>query len=224
MATRRATFALLGATRGIGRAVLDTALERGHSVRALVRPTSTLDLDHPNLTVVRGDATDPASIARALEGADALLSAVGTPARSKTPMRTLAAEASVEAMRSTGVTRLIAVSVYGTGETRVHLPFFTRAIIFPLYLRRVIADHEGQEAAVMRSDLDWTLIRPPYLTDEPVTGDYALGFGAKTAGLTWTISRGDVAHSMLDALEQRSLVHAAVGVSYRKASAAAAAT
>lgn len=222
MASQNATFALLGATRGIGRAVLNTALERGHSVRALVRPGSTLDLQHPNLAIVRGDATNPADIARALEGADALLSAIGTPARAKTPMRTRAAEASVEAMRVAGVQRLIAVSVYGAGDTREHLPFFTRAVVFPLYLRRVIADHETQEAAIMHSGLDWTLIRPPYLTDDPVTGDYAIGFGAKTAGLTWKISRADVAHSMLGALEQRSLVHAAVGLSYRKASAAAA--
>lgn len=222
MASQDATFALLGATRGTGRAVLDTALERGHSVRALVRPGSTLGLEHPNLTIVRGDATDPADVARALQGADALLSAIGTPARAKTPVRTQAAEASIEAMRLAGVRRLIAVSVYGAGDTRGHLPFFTRAIVFPLYLRRVIADHETQEEAIMRSGLDWTLVRPPYLTDDPATGDYAIGFGAKTAGLTWKISRADVAHSMLGALEQRSLVHAAVGLSYRKASAAAA--
>jgi putative NADH-flavin reductase len=209
MTSQDSTFALLGATRGIGRAVLDTALDRGHSVRALVRPGSTLDLEHPSLTIVHGDATNPADITQALDGADALLSAIGTPARAKTPMRTRAAEASVEAMRLAGV-------------RREHLPFFTRAIVFPLYLRRVIADHETQEAAIMRSGLDWTLIRPPYLTDDPVTGNYAIGFGANTADLTWKISRADVAHSMLGALEQRSLVNAAVGLSYRKASAAAA--
>lgn len=222
MPTRNASFALLGATRGIGRAVLDLALERGHRVRALVRPDSTLDALHPNLTLVPGDATNPRDVATALAGTEALLSTIGAPARSKHQVRTRAAEACVEAMRVTGVRRLIAVSVYGTGETREHLPFFTRALVFPLFLRRVIADHETQEAAIERSGLDWTLVRPPYLTEGPPTGDYAIDFGAQVSGLTWKISRADVAHAMLGALEQRAYVRSAVGLSYRRSAAAAA--
>ncbi len=221
MVTSNATFALLGATRGIGRIALERALERGHRVRALVRPGSALDITHENLTVVRGDATNPADIARALEGADAVLSAVGTPARAKQPLRTLAARATLEAMERTGVRRLIAVSVYGVGETRAHLPFFTRAVVFPLFLRRVMADHETQDAAIRASGVDWTLLRPPYLTDGPMTGDYAADFGEQTGGLTWKISRADVAHHMLEALETGSYVRGAIGLSYRQAAQAA---
>lgn len=216
------TIALLGATRGIGRLVLAGALDRGHRVRALVRPGSRLDAEHPDLSVVRGDATKAADVARALEGADAVLSAIGVPARTKTPIRTQAAEATIAAMRTAGVRRLIAVSVYGAAETRAHLPFFTRAIVFPLFLRRAIADHETQEDAIRGCDLDWTLIRPPYLTDGPATGDYAVVFGDEIGGLTWQVSRQDVAHAMLEALTQGRHVRKAIGLSYRKASGVAA--
>jgi len=212
------TFALLGATRGIGSIVLQRALERGHRVRALVRAGSTLAHQHERLEVVRGDATDPHDVARALEGTAAVLSAIGVPARAKSPVRTLAARATLEAMQRCGVRRLIAVSVYGTSQTRAHLPFFTRAVVFPLFLRRVMADHETQEQAIRDSDVEWTLVRPPYLTDGPCTAAYASDFGDRIEGLTWKISRADVTHQMLDALERRTHVRRALGMSYREGS------
>lgn len=221
MVTSYANLALLGATRGIGRIVLERALERGHHLRVLVRDLSALDFQHPNLTLVRGDATNPDDVALVLEGADAVLSTIGTPAGSKRAMRTEAAHATLTAMERTGVRRLIAVSVYGAAETRPHLPFFTRAVIFPLFLRRVMADHETQEAAIKASNVEWTLVRPPYLVDGPQTEDYAVAFGEQTGDLTWKISRADVAHRMLEAFERGLHVREAVGVSYRLASAAA---
>lgn len=222
MAQDNTTIALLGATRGIGRLVLEQALERGLRVRALVRRGSDLDVQHPRLTVVRGDATQPADVAEALRCTTAVLSALGTPARNRDGLRTAAAEATLAAMKQTGVDRLIAVSVYGVGDTRAQLPFFTRAIILPVFLRHPMADHAMQEQAVMASDVAWTLIRPPYLTDGPRTADYASAFGSQTAGLTWKISRADVAHFMLDTLVRGTHVRAAVGVSYRQRVASAA--
>lgn len=223
MANENPTLALLGATRGIGRHVLEQALERGYNVRALVRRGSTLDLEHANLTVVRGDATQAQDVAEVLRGTDAVLSALGAPARNKDQLRTQAARATLDAMQRTGVRRLIAVSVYGVGETREHLPFFTRAVVFPFFLRHAIADHETQEQAVMASDVDWTLIRPPYLTDDPVSGVYVSDFGSDTGELTWKISRGDVAHSMLEAFERATHLRRAVGLSYRSQERSAAA-
>jgi len=223
MDNANATLALLGATRGIGRSLLEQALERGYQVRALVRRGSTLDLRHANLTIVRGDATHADDVAELLEGTDAVLSALGAPARNKDKIRTLAARATLEAMQRTGVRRLIAVSVYGTAETREHLPFFTRAVVLPIFLRHAIADHETQEQAIMASDVDWTLIRPPYLTDDAVSGAYVSDFGLQTSGLTWKIGRGDVAHSMLDAFERGTHIRRPIGLSYAQATSAAAA-
>ncbi|MEM6293867.1 MAG: SDR family oxidoreductase [Myxococcota bacterium] len=210
------SLAVLGATGGIGRLALDRALQRGHQVRALVRPNSSLEYTHTNLTVVRGDATNVDDVSRLLEGTSAVLSAIGTPPRARTPARTLAAHATIEAMQRTNVHRLVAISVYGVGTTRPHLPFFTRAVVFPLFLRRVIADHVTQERAIEDSAVDWTLLRPPYLTDGPATGTYAFDFGDDIDGLTWTISRADVAHHMLDAVERGTHVRAALGLSYRR--------
>ena len=208
------TFTLLGATRGIGRALLDQALERGLHVRALVRPGSELPVAHPSLAVIRGDATDEGDLMRAIEGSDAVLSALGAPARNKDHVRESAARATLQAMRKVGTRRLIAVSVYGVGETKAHLPFVTRNVVFPLFLKHAIADHERQEAVIRDSDVQWTLVRPPYLVDGPATGEYAEGF-TEPRGLTWKVSRADVAHYMLNLLTNSRHIHKAVGLSYR---------
>ncbi len=210
------TVTLLGATRGIGRALLEQALERGLHVRALVRPGSEFSVAHPHLTVIRGDATNTADLARAIEGSDAVFSALGAPARNKDHVRESAARATVQAMRKVGTTRLIAVSVYGVGETKAHLPFLTRNVVFPLFLKHAIADHERQEAVIRDSDVQWTLVRPPYLIDGPATGEYVEGF-EETRGLSWKVSRADVAHYMLDLLTGGGHIHEAVGLSYRAA-------
>lgn len=208
------TLALLGATRGIGRHLLEQALERGYRIRTLVRRGSVLDVEHPNLTIVRGDATSSHDVAELIQGSGAVFSALGAPARNKDKIRTRAAHATLEAMHHTGIRRLIAVSVYGTAETREHLPFFTRAVVFPFFLRHAIADHETQEQAIVASDVEWTLIRPPYLTDDPVSGTYASDFGNQIRGLTWKISRADVAHSMLEAFERGAHLRHSIGLSY----------
>jgi len=140
-------------------------------VRALVRPGSEFSVSHPALTVIRGDATNAGDLARAIEGSDAVLSALGAPARNKDHVREAAARATVQAMRKVGTRRLIAVSVYGVGDTKAHLPFITRNIVFPLILKHAIADHECQEAVIRDSDVPWTLVRRPYLVDGPATGE-----------------------------------------------------
>ena len=121
----------------------------------------------------------------------------------------------IEAMRSEGCTRIIAISLLGAHETRAHLPFALRYLIFPLYLRRAAADHERQEDLLAASELDWTVVRPPHLSDGPRTGTYATGFGVDFEGLTLHVSRADVADYALGALRDGVGVGSRVGISDR---------
>ncbi|MGW9207783.1 NAD(P)-dependent oxidoreductase [Embleya sp. NPDC055664] len=73
-----ARIALFGANGGIGVHILREALGRGHHVTAVVRdPARLAGEEHERLTVVTGDATDPASAASVAAGHDALVSAIG---------------------------------------------------------------------------------------------------------------------------------------------------
>jgi len=212
-------LALFGATRGIGRSVLEQALESGHTVTALVRDPSSFAFDHPRLEVIEGDATNAVDVERTIRGADAVLCGLGASALSRSKVRSESARHIVNAMERRGVRRLICVSVLGAHESRAGLPFFLRYVFFPIYLRRAVADHEAQEQIIRDSGVDWTIVRPPFLKDGPQTGDYAHGFDNDEVGLTLDVSRADVADFMLHQIASADYVGRAAGISYRKAAA-----
>jgi uncharacterized protein YbjT (DUF2867 family) len=196
---------VFGATGGIGGHIVRQALDAGHTVTAVVRDRSRLAVpDRSGLSVVTVPGlTEPGPLEPALSGADAALSGVGP--RSLKDLRDTAA---------TGVRRFVAVSAAPVGEVPDGERFVSRRVAYPLVrrlLRKVYADLETMEADIRRSDIEWTVVRPPRLTDKPVTGRYRLAIGANVPNGS-LVSRADVAHAMLALLEDPRAVEAAVGV------------
>jgi uncharacterized protein YbjT (DUF2867 family) len=78
---------------------------------------------------------------------------------------------------------------------------------------RADADLARTEEALRDSGLEWTVLRPPRLTNGPLTGTYRTAYGRNVRrGLL--ISRADVAHLMLRVLDQPESVRQTVGVGY----------
>jgi len=199
MTTQR--IIIFGATAGTGRQLLTQALSEGHEVTAFARtPAKLADLAHPRLTVVPGDVTDASAVASAVAGHDAVFVALGSGAMNKDGIRERGTRHIVDAMEASGVRRLVCLSVLGANETRKSLPWFLKYLIFPLYLRRAVADHEAQEQVVWNSQLDWTIVRPPTLTDGEAEGGFYVGdfLTPPERKLSLKISRADVARFMLD--------------------------
>ena len=121
----------------------------------------------PGVTVTEGDATDPATVADVVAGADAVLSALG-PRGAKTPgLLGSAASAATQAMVKHGVRRLICVSAAGAfieGDPEAN-PLVK--IILPRIFARSFAGVREMERVVRASALDWTLVRPTRLVNEP---------------------------------------------------------
>ncbi len=69
---------------------------------------------------------------------------------------------------------------------------------------------ERMEGILRASDTEWTVLRPPYLTDEPATGRYRTAVDASVPG--GGLPRGDLARAMLDVLAEAATVRAALGV------------
>ncbi|MEQ9075283.1 MAG: SDR family oxidoreductase [Sandaracinaceae bacterium] len=208
--------ALFGGTNGIGRAVLDQALDAGLAVTALARDASKL-APRDGLRVVQGSATDPDAVAATLAGVDAVVCALGAPALSRSKVRSEGLRAITDAMAELGIRRVAVVGIMGAGASRAKLPFFLRRVLFPTYLRRPVQEHERQEAILRESDLDWTVVRPPNLTDGPRTGDYAHGEVEDWSTLSIAISRADVADLILGALRGGHYVRQTPIISYRAA-------
>jgi putative NADH-flavin reductase len=194
---------IVGATRGIGRQLLEQALTSGHRVTALVRDTRRLATQHERLRVVKGDILDAESVARAMAGQDAVCCTIGI--KLPWPPVTVFSEGTrnlLQAMKKTGVKRLLCVTGIGAGDSRGHGGFIYDYLFRPFLFRTVYADKDRQESLIKASDVDWTIVRPGFLTNGPLTKNYRVltDMTGVTAG---RISRADVANFFLQELESR---------------------
>jgi putative NADH-flavin reductase len=217
---------IFAATGGIGRHALEQAVAAGHDVTAVVRNPKKLSRE---VRVVTTDlaAPDPAALESAVEGADAVLSGLGPRSASEAGIARQGTRAIVRAMKVTEVRRIVVVSAAPIGtvpspgrpKPPKHDPgdgFFMRNLLSPLIkaaLRKHFADLARMEEVLRDSGLDWTVVRPPRLTDKPVTGTYRTAYGQNLRrGLF--VSRADVAHLMLRVLEQPKTLGQTIGIAY----------
>ena len=194
---------IVGATRGIGRQLLEQALASGHAVTAMARNPQRLATQQERLRVIKGDILDSDSVALAMAGQDAVCCTIGV--KAPWPRVTVFSEGTknlLQAMKLTGIKRLICVTGIGAGDSKGHGGFLYDRIFSPLLLRTVYADKDRQESLIKASDVDWTIVRPGFLTNGPLTKDYRMltDLTGVTAG---RISRADVAHFMLKEIESK---------------------
>lgn len=189
---------ILGATGPTGRHIVSQAVSRGYDVTVLVRaPEKATDMK--GAKIVAGDARDENALRHALEGRDAVISALGTPAspfREVTLLST-ATRALVSAMKAEHVSRLVTITGIGAGDSAGHGGFLFDNLILPLRLRKVYADKNRQEAIVRDSGLDWTIVRPSMLNDKP-RHDTILTLTDLSQLRGGSISRENVATFVLD--------------------------
>ena len=200
---------VLGATGGIGAALVDQALARGHSVTAFVRTPEKVTHQDPRLNVVAGDPHDAPALARAMRGHDAVLSALGPRSLRAHGLLSDCARSTVAAMQDEGIRRLVIVSA----ATLFPDAGLLAALVGRTVLASIVHDERAMEAAVTSDGLSWTIARPPRLTNGPGAGTYRAVEG-HAAG-TLTIDRADVARFMLDAAEQDTHVGQVVGLGHR---------
>jgi len=206
---------ILGATGGTGRALIGQALERGHHVTAFVRSPEKLGSPRDGLTVLQGDPRSVDELRAALPDQDAVLSALGPPGPAPTTIVGDAARSTVTAMKAAGVRRLLVVGVAVLFEHQGLLSAFLRRTL----LRNVAKDSADMERIVMASGLDWTIVRPPRLTNGRLTRHYGVADDRLPRGARLTVSRADVAHFLLEELEHRAHIHRIVGMASVKESA-----
>lgn len=198
---------ILGATRGTGAELLQQALARGHQVMALARSPRQIIIRHANLAVVAGDALDAARLQTLLPGHDAVLSSLGHAKGSPSTILGDAARITVAAMNATGVRRLLVVSV----ACLFPESGFVGALLTSIILRANAADSRKMERVVSSSGLDWTIVRPPRLTNDSRTERYRVEDGRLPRGGR-VISRADVAHFMINETENPAHIGKTVAV------------
>lgn len=105
----------------------------------------------------------------------------------------------LEAMDKEGVRRLICITGIGAGDSKGHGGLLYDRLFKPLLLKTIYEDKDRQETLIKNSEIDWTIIRPSFLTNGPLTKKYRVITNLK--GVTADkISRADVAHFILEEL------------------------
>ena len=164
---------VVGATGGTGQAIVREALAKRHEVTALVRSREKAAALLPGARLEEGDARDQAALSRALDGCDAVISALGTRKIRPFQQVTLMSDATrklVSAMEKQGASRLVCITGVGAGDSAGHGGFAYDWLIKPILLRSIYEDKDRQEAVIKDSGLDWVIVRPTVLKDKPATG------------------------------------------------------
>lgn len=154
---------VVGASRGVGRSVLDLALRRGHEVTGVAR--SKPPFTHARLGWFRGSVLSYGVLDHVVRGADAVVTTVRFDGRGATTSYGESAELVVGAMSKAGVRRLIAVTGLGVLSDPGLLQRAAHRLIGSVLLRGHRADKLREEALIGGSHLDWTVVRPGILVD-----------------------------------------------------------
>jgi putative NADH-flavin reductase len=206
---------ILGATGGTGRELIRQGLAAGHEITAVVRDPARLGITDERLVPVRADVFDAAALEPAVKDADAVLSVLGHKSvGDTTPLCAEAARATIAAMRATERRRLLVVSAAPVARgDNGDRPLYAATIrpILRRVLRRGYADMAVMEERVRASDLDWTIFRPPRLTNAAPTGRVRTALNQNVPG-GYLLSRADLAAEMLLRIDDTRSCGAAVGI------------
>lgn len=171
-------IALLGATARSGREIIRQGLERGFQIKGLARTPSKLDIQHENLTLFKGDVRDQASLEAFLDGDEVVVSMVGKSAP-KDPMAevgqvdlyTVMGANLIAAMQAKGNKRLLMASSSGV-EKRVPRDSEKpetqdMGLLWRWNARYLYNDMYDMEMMIRESGLEYILLRPGFLVEEP---------------------------------------------------------
>ena len=196
---------LIGASGYVGSALLEEALARGHQVTALVGHPEKLAA-RPQLTALKTDALDTATLAGQLRGHDAVISAFSGHAQTDVYDYYLRGMRSIiAATRASGVPRLLVVGGAASLEVAPGVQLLDTAE-FPAQWRETAAGaREALNLLRAEEELDWTFLSPSaYLEPGARSGQFRLGGDQLLIGADGQsrISLQDYAVAMIDELEK----------------------
>lgn len=202
---------VLGATGGTGREIVRQATDHGHSVTAFVRSPDRLNGPHNRITIKQGDLLNSGDLEQVLKGYDAVLSGFGPRlpvSKADADLLQRFAESLTRAMLQVGISRVVIVSSAFLFKNSFIPPTY---VVGRVFFPGIVRDASAMEQVFIKSGLDWTIARPPRLTDKPYTGRYRVQEGHLPA-FGFTISRADVADFMINTVEKGSLIGKIAGV------------
>jgi putative NADH-flavin reductase len=209
--------AVFGATGFSGRAILLEALKQGHDVSILVRDASKIKIKDQKLRIVEGNIMDSQVVASILHHQDAVIQCLGVGGKGDGKPTTFISEANkiiVDEMEKQKVSRLIAMSNVGAGNSLSFQPWLFTNFILPYFmkwLKVIIDDKNRMEPTIMNIELEWTIVRCPNIIDKTPKGNVHPTLEGK--GLKLTVTLGDMAEFIIHQLTDSTYLRQAPSVS-----------
>jgi uncharacterized protein YbjT (DUF2867 family) len=199
---------VIGGSQGIGLAVCRAALAKGHWVRSMSRSGRLPEKVGGTYEGFVGDALRSSDVARALDGIDVVVQALGVPPSVDLILKpvTLFSEATrvlLPEMRKAGVKKLVAVTGFGAGDSRNAMNVLQR-LPFRMFLKNAYDDKSIQEALIAESELEWLIVRPGVLTNCPASGNYSV-LSNPSEWRNGIVAREDVADFILKRIDGNAL-------------------
>lgn len=208
---------ILGAGGRLGSVLVRAALSRGHHVRAVVHRTDPFTTT-PRLETVRGDVHALNSLRGHFAAIDAVLASLGSAGASRRDIAGTGARAVTRLMADQGLTRLVSVTGSGAmlpGE-RLTGDHAVKRHQMALGAPHLLADADRHLAVLADSDLDWTAIRVPFMTRNPLdTHDVVLSRSAPDPASS--VPYRAAAATMLDLVASGSWLRSSPFVRLRRA-------
>ncbi len=207
-------IALFGASGKTGGQFLQQALAQGYHVKALVRTPEKLKLTSPQLEIIKGDILTYADVEKTIQGTDVVVSLFGHVKGSPEWLQTNGTQHIVNAMKKTGIRKIISLSGGGLPYMKDQPGFADYLIrgIMKLFVPKILNDAIKHAEVLQASALDWIIVRGPRLTDEPPKGTYRVGWVGVNASTR--IGRADLADFILKQVEETSYFGEMPFVSY----------
>jgi len=210
-------IAIFGASGGTGLLLTSRCLAAGHQVTALLRSPDTFPL-RDKVNVVYGNAFDTHRVRETVEGADVVLSALGARSLKREDVLERAVPLIVSAMQQTGVRRIIVLGSAGAlPDSLDKQPAWRRWIVqniaYKTLLKWPVASQISQYATLSTSNLDWTMVMPPMLSNARARGTYRIDGEALPRNGN-RVSREDVADFMMQQIDNPQWIRKGVYITW----------
>lgn len=206
---------IFGATGVSGKLVTDKALAVGHDVTVYVRNPGKVSAAGPRLTIIEGELTDTVAIATAVTGQDAVVSLLGPAGKSTGMPYSSAMREIIRAMQRAGVRRLIATATPAAADPkdRFSLSFRLAIGMIKRFAGTAYEDLAAVGRVIRQSELEWTIVRLPWLTSKPSDRPVAAGYVGDPGIKLFFLSRERLADFLIGQLTDRRWVRQAPVIS-----------
>lgn len=197
---------IFGGTGTTGLLVIQKALSAGHNVTAFARTPSKISIQHSNLSIIAGGLTDTDKIETAVKDADAVISVLGPTGKSKGLVISNGIKNIITAMKKHGVRRLIATATpsYKDSNDKFQFGFAFGVLMVKALLKDTYQDIVETGEQIARSQLDWTIVRLPMLSNSPSKGKLNIGYTGDGKVKLFSLTRTDLADFLIKQLDDKN--------------------